>query len=318
MEKDFTTFERQIEILKERNLKFGSEETALAALRRFGYYNIINGYKDQYVEIIDGVEKYKDGVTFEQIYSLYNLDKSIRNAVMEAVLEVEDILRTATAHIIAENFGAKESEYINRKNYRLGKKRGSKYPLDSIFDKFNKILNDDSQPYKHYRETYGNIPPWILLKGASFGNIANFIKLQQPEIKNKIISLVYDVPESAIKSLPPFKELFMDTVFVSLDYRNRAAHGGRMYNYNTPATFRFNRILHTQFDISEADYRVGKGHTGLKTFARSLFIFDNKSTSTKLLTNMFIACRNHIDTYPKDLSFLDEIFDYSEIASTIK
>ena len=56
MDKDFTTFEEQVKILKRRGLKFTSEETALKALQRFGYYSIINGYKDPYVDIIAGKE----------------------------------------------------------------------------------------------------------------------------------------------------------------------------------------------------------------------------------------------------------------------
>lgn len=60
LDKNFTTFEEQINILKNRNLKFTSEESALTALKRYGYYNIINGYKDPYVDIIDDKEHYKD------------------------------------------------------------------------------------------------------------------------------------------------------------------------------------------------------------------------------------------------------------------
>ena len=99
-DKGFTTFEQQIKILKGRNLKFVSEETALIALRREGYYSIINGYKDPYVEIVDEKEMYREGVTFEQIYSLYSMDRQIRGRLMDAMLEFESNLRTAVAHTI--------------------------------------------------------------------------------------------------------------------------------------------------------------------------------------------------------------------------
>ena len=97
-EKKFKTFEEQIEILKLRDLKFGNEETALNALKRYGYYSIINGYKEPYISMIDGKEFYKEGITFEQVFSLYEMDKSICNAVMKTMLKVEDRLKTATAH----------------------------------------------------------------------------------------------------------------------------------------------------------------------------------------------------------------------------
>lgn len=111
-EKKFKTFDQQIEILKSRNLKFGSEETAINALKRYGYYSIINGYKDLYISEVDGKEIYKDGTTFEQIYSLYEMDKKICSAIVKTMLKVEDRLKTATAYVIAETFSEREKKNI--------------------------------------------------------------------------------------------------------------------------------------------------------------------------------------------------------------
>ena len=230
-DKNFTTFEEQINILKRRNLIIGNEEAAIDALKRYGYYNIINGYKEPFViasENSDDEEKYKDGITFEEIYALFLLDRNIRISVMDAMFDVEDHLRTATAHVIAEAFTADQNKYLDRKNYKLGNKvndHGS-YTIDAIFNKFTNILADNTQPVKHYREDYGNVPPWILLKEASFGNIVNFIKVQKGPQKRKIISLIYGFPVSLIASNADVYNMFMDTIFICLDYRNFSAHGG--------------------------------------------------------------------------------------------
>lgn len=306
-DKNFTTFEEQIEILKKRNLKFNSEETALTALKRYGYYSIINGYKDPYVEMIDGEDHYKSGVTFEQIYSLYTLDRQIRNELMAAMLEVEDTLRTAVAHTLGEAFTADQNLYLERSNFRLGKKRNNKYQLDDIMKKFHKIGNDDVQPMKYYRETYGNIPPWILMKGASFGNLVNFIKLQKGPQKNRIISLTYNIPLSLVETSDDVKNVFMDTLFVCLDYRNRAAHGGRTYNFKTDATFRFSPLLHTHaMNISQAEYRVGIGVTDLITLTYALGFMDNRSPRLKLITAMDYFAKEHCNIYPNDLDYLKQ------------
>ena len=116
-DKNFTTFEQQINILKKRNLKFINEENAYHLLKRFGYYNIINGYKDPYItKQENGEEFYQDGVTFEQIFSLYQLDRNLRHAVINSMLEIEDNLRNVVAHIIAESFTAEEIKYLDRTN----------------------------------------------------------------------------------------------------------------------------------------------------------------------------------------------------------
>lgn len=302
MDKDFTTFEEQVKILKRRGLKFTSEETALKALQRFGYYSIINGYKDPYVDIIAGKEVYKEGVTFEQIYSLYRMDRGIRNALIASMLEVEDNLRTAVAHVLAETYGADQNLYLNPINFRSGK--SGKHQLNDILKKFNKIITDNDQPMKHYRETYGNVPPWILLKGASFGNLANFIKLQKGPQKEKILSLIYDSPLSFIQGRPEIKNLFMDTLFVCLDYRNRAAHGGRIYNFETKATFRYSPILHAKLKITPADYRAGKGASGLPTLLAAINFMDNREPAIYTEVSINYYLEKHLSLYPDDEVYL--------------
>ena len=306
-DKGFTTFEQQIKILKGRNLKFVSEETALNSLRRDGYYSIINGYKDPYVEIIDGKEEYKEGITFEQIYSLFSLDKQVRSRLMDSMLEFESNLRTAVAHTLGESFTADQTSYLSRKNFRLGKQRANgQYQLDDILTKFNKILLDDVQPIKHYRETYKNVPPWILLKGASFGNLVNFVKLLKPTEKERVISLMYDIPISIVNANDELKNLFMDTLFVCLDYRNRAAHGGRIYNYKSDSKFRYNKLLHNELNISPADCRVGNGDTGLVPLLGALKLIDNRNPFITLRVAFELFLEEHCDIYPEDKTYLEQ------------
>ncbi len=313
MEKDFTTFERQIEILKERNLQFVSEDSALATLKYFGYYNIINGYKDPYIIIKNDKEYFKDGVTFEQVYSLYRLDKDIRNGLLAAMLDIEENLRTAVAHTISEAFSANQKLYLKKENYRPGKKKKDGiYQIDEILNKFQKISNDDVEPIKHYREIYHNIPPWILLKGASFGNLINFVKLQKGPQKNRIVSLMYGMPIQIVEELPEIKDLFMDTLFVCLDYRNRAAHGGRIYNFETKSKFRFSTILHKKMQLSEGDYRKGKGNSGLSALVDSIYFLNNKDPYFKLLGYAKFFIEEHCKLYPNDKEYLSKFLKITD------
>lgn len=142
--------------------------------------------------------------------------------------------------------------------------------------------------------------------GTSFGNLVNFIKLQKGAQKDKIISLAYNMPLSFIQSTEDVKKLFMDTLFVCLDYRNRAAHGGRTYNFQTKSTFRFNQLLHTPLGISEADYRNGKGVSDLITLTEAIKFMDNKTAYYKLRAAMDYFSKEHCDIYPNDLDYLKD------------
>ena len=48
--KDFKTIDEQIDLLKSRNIIFEDEENAKKILLNNNYYNIINGYKDLFLD----------------------------------------------------------------------------------------------------------------------------------------------------------------------------------------------------------------------------------------------------------------------------
>lgn len=317
-DKNFTTFEEQIKILKGRKLTFINEEGAIDALRRYGYYNIINGYKDPYVHYIeeDGEQKefYNEGVTFEQVFSLYMMDRYLRSAVMDAMLEVEDNLKTVAAHTIGEVFSAELPVYLSRTNYKPGKPRkDGSFQIDGVMAKFQKVLDDEMiAPIQFYKDKYNNVPPWILFKGASLGNIVNFIKLQKSPQKTNIISLIYAIPYHFAEN-QEIRDLFMDTIFACLDFRNCVAHGGRTYNHCGKASFRYNKLLHSELDISEADYRNGKGKRGLIPLLAALKIFDNSNISRTLSQGVEFFAELHLEKYPDDEDYLAQFLPIENI-----
>ena len=72
--KPFADKIQQIDILKSRNLLFLDENKAKRVLMRYGYYEIVNGYKMFLLEDNSTRERYKSGATFEHLTALYELD----------------------------------------------------------------------------------------------------------------------------------------------------------------------------------------------------------------------------------------------------
>jgi len=60
-----------------------------------------SGYKSFLLNSLSEEEKFREGETFSHLLSLYQLDKEIRNGVIESTLEVELALRTAIAYVIS-------------------------------------------------------------------------------------------------------------------------------------------------------------------------------------------------------------------------
>ncbi|WP_263848974.1 Abi family protein [Limosilactobacillus equigenerosi] len=124
MNKPFLPVEKQIEQLKvERGLLFQNEESAKELLLRYGYYEIINGYKEHFMNSSkDDNEGFKEGTTFEHIYSLFTFDRNLRTQVMSSLETFELSLRQAVAYTVSENISYMQDEYMNRNNYTSGKK----------------------------------------------------------------------------------------------------------------------------------------------------------------------------------------------------
>ncbi len=298
--KPFSDFNKQIETLENRNLTILDRKAADFALRNYGYYEIVNGYKIFLLDESKTVETFLEKETFEHLVSLYNLDKQIRNLVMQATLEIELSLRTALAYTLAEDFGVLESDYLDRTKYNRGKfqRKHNKYQRDFLLDMLKDIAaNRPVEPLESYRSNHNHIPPWILLKETTLGNITNFIKILKGPQKDKVISLCTGLPNSQLSSAD--KALFIEILDLILAFRNRAAHGGRMFNYKASTSLSYHQKFHNEIKITPADYRNHKGERDLYTFFHSLALFENKA-GFDLLELCLYSIKEHDASYPKD------------------
>lgn len=310
--KPFKTIDEQIQILKSRGLNFENEAAARKLLMYYGYYEIVNGY---HKFLLESKEKFKKHEKFEHLFSIYLLDHNLQNAVLQSTLEVECLLKTALSYFVAKEYGHDERDYLKRTNYKSGnrlfhsdgtpkKARNGNdlFEIDVSFRKFNNIIKDNIEPFKHYREDHGHIPPWILFKGCSFGNIRHFYQLQVPAIKDSVMRTMMGFPETDIFALPDStKASFSDAIFVSQKFRNRAAHGGRIIGYKVGSqNIKFSQYLANKLKITEEDFKKGYGHGDYFSLFAYLCLFDNARPLSLLITHTIDALNDHLKLYPED------------------
>lgn len=310
--KPFKTFEEQIVILENRNLKFLNRDAAEPILATYGYYEIVNGYKD--VVLSDDGENFKDEITFEQLYSLFQMDRKIRTAVAEAMHELESHLQTTLSYVVAKHYTSKETEYLNRKHYATGKNYRGKYERDKLLDKCRKIRNDDIQPYQHYRDTYGNVPPWILIKGMNFGDLLLFYRLQKSEVKLEIISMMTDIPKELVTE--ELKNMITKMFYFCKSYRNRSAHDRRIYNYHlTKHELPYYQPFHDRMGISKETYETfDKGKSGLNVLFYILSWFKTYGKPWLQLNHKVVnAVKEHIKNYPEDEEFIISALEFERL-----
>ena len=140
---NYSTIEQQIKHLKDCHLIIEDEDYAKEQLLAYGYSNLIKSYREPYVISSDDCKIFRSGITFEQICSLYVLDKNLRNSVIAAMLDLEEHIKAITADVLASAFGVHQDDYLKFRNYRDKKKHNKNFTLSKIISDLKKAL----QPY---------------------------------------------------------------------------------------------------------------------------------------------------------------------------
>lgn len=213
--KEPKTFSQQIDILKKRGLNVSDEEKAEFILSNINYYR----FTAYLLQFKNQDNTYKEGITFEHIYSLYMFDKELRTLVLDILGSIEIAFRTYMAYTMAINHGA--IGYLKKENY-----------IDNYF--YNKFLltieeekkKNISKPFiRHHIDNYeGKLPSWVVVEIMTFGTLSklysNMIPSDKNYIKNNFCNLNVKILDSWLQSLTHL--------------RNQCAHYGRLYDYDLP------------------------------------------------------------------------------------
>lgn len=298
----FSSIDDQIKKLLSQNLIIDDIDYAKFKLELFGYSNLIKSYREPYVIKTETSIQYRSGVTFEQINSLYMLDKNLRNSVMSAMQDLEEHIKETAASVVAAAFGTNEENYLNYKNYRNKKKRKKRFTLPGILDTLKKTLDTDKNPISHYAEKYGNVPPWILFKSVYFSTIINFIDLFK---KDELVKLAHKLYSDDLDmSDDELCTLMIDTLFICLDYRNTAAHGGRIYNHKCNYVLRREKIFNSE---------IASVPSGFSQLLFLLSLMDYQSPYLFLHHSLEIQINDHCSNFPQDTTYLGQILNMNII-----
>ena len=249
---NYTTPTEQIGKLRSQNMIILNEDFAKEQLQQCGYSNLIKSYRDPYTLVSSNGRKiYRSGITFEQVLSLYTLDKNLRNAVMSAMLDLEEHIKEAAANVVASSFGVHQDRYLQFRNYRDKSKRKRRFSLAGILETMQKTLKTDKNPIFHYSSVHGIVPPWILFKSIYFS---------------------------------------------SLEYRNLAAHGGRIYNYECKNKLRVIQNTNSNFH-------------GFSLLLLLLSFFKYSSPFEILNDALTKELNRHCNLFPEDITYLGQILN---------
>lgn len=301
---DFKTFEEQLDILKSRNLIIENDEETIAILKTENYYNIINGYKAPFLKSNSGKEDFKDNVTFNEIFLLYQFDRAIRSIIFKSILQVENTLRTQISYVFSKYHNS--ANYLCYNNFETLLNGGTEKPVAERAIKIHSLISNlqrdisSSIKYKeyikHYVIDYGYVPLWVLVNAIPLNRLSSFYRVMNQSERIEV-SQYWNIMEKDLRQ------------FISklANFRNLCAHDERIYcSYDD--TIIPDNDVHQLFNI---DKDGSNNYTKGKTDLFSLVIVLKKLLPPPDFTNFYNQLNGRIISLSTKLNSIqiDEIFN---------
>lgn len=238
--KPFRTIQEQVDLLQARGMKV--DEKTPEVLMREGYYSIVNGYKDPFIDAERtaqaGEDRYVEGSKFSDLCALYTFDRELRSLTFMYLILAEAKVKTAVAYTFSEahrspNDYLLQSSFCSEQEF-VPTSDGTEYAkevsgLTGILGR--RAEKSDSGFVSHYRDTYGPVPLWVLVNDLTFGNIEHFFNLMKPAEQRGVCKMIVaSTGRTGSKRLGYFDE---KKAIVSIEtlvkFRNVCAHDERLY-----------------------------------------------------------------------------------------
>lgn len=280
-QKVFKTIDEQIDILRNRGMVINDIDKAKELLLRENYF-FINGYRHIFIKN-KKEGNFIPGVTFEELYAVFQFDRSFRNLLFKNLLIVENNLKSIISYELSRKYGIKEKDYLKPSNFTQDIKKVRQ--VNDVLNKIKRQIKLNGRQHTatlHYLSNYGYVPLWILVKLLSFGMINELYSILKIEDKLNIAQY-YNLDVETLETY----------IALLSNYRNLCAHEDIVYEHRTqrhiPDTrYHFSLSIPTMND----EYIYGKNDI----FAVVIML------KTMLNENDFVDFINEISY---DLSILD-------------
>ncbi len=258
--KPFLSYSQQIDkLMNDKNLQISNKAYAEETLKHISYFALISGYKDLYQN--PTTKKYKDGTSFEEIVALYKFDENLRELFLKYLLFFEINMRSLISYYFTQTHGVLQSAYLTTTNFDFTASKKTR--VLKLIDIFNKAITSKDCAYiKYQRDTYNNVPLWVLVKELTFGNISIMYFCLSQSMQSKISKNFDKINESDMAQY----------LKVLSKFRNVCAHNERLFSYRTRDSIP-DTTLHRKLEIPKQGTQFVNGKQDLFAVVISLRYF---------------------------------------------
>lgn len=309
-DKPFKTYDEQIKILLSRNINIPDYDFVRMVLSSLSYYTIINGYKDTFLSI-PGTDNFIKGTNFNDLYTLHMIDTNVSSIVFKNILFVEQYLKTKIAYLVSEQYGVytnpkdlsncNPEDYLYRNNYGRSD-RGRNNILRQLKETLSSDRINDS--VAHYANIRNHIPPWILVTNITFGLTIKWYNILSSSDKTRICSEFLQTPDLSIDEKKEFISISLDLL---RRYRNKIAHGNRIFNLSGLPALPKKQLLDLSHNVLlSSEYNKNIGKSDLFAVILTCFILiDNRYILTNFMSDLIYTLNPYANIRMNGKSILE-------------
>lgn len=245
--KTFKSLDEQIDILQSKGLIINDIPYAKEILLRENYF-FISGYRLLFVESVTN-KLYLPGTTFEELYSMFQFDRHIRNIIFKNLLIIENNVKSIMSYTLSSKFGIRENDYLNPKNFIND--RSKRRQIDDLLRKMKRqirVNGGQNSATLHFMDNYGFVPLWVAVKVLSFGIVSELYSILKIDEQEAIANDLHVSKDNLINYLP-----------ILSNFRNLCAHEDILYDHKAQRSID-NTIYHDKLNIPKlnSEYIYGK------------------------------------------------------------
>ena len=224
--KEYKNSNELLDYIISKGVSVNNKEDALNKIKTYSYYSIINTYKDVFKNTNN---EYKKNVSFDEIYALFEFDKNLRSIFLKYSLEIEIILKSLLAETLSSRYGIKD--YLIKENFDdTVNETIITESINVIEDEINK-QNGKHEAVTHYIDEYGFVPPFVLTKILTLGELSKlYAMLKQSDRQS--ISKNFKLSDKVLK------QIIINMTMI----RNICAHNDRLFCFHSKFRISFKYI----------------------------------------------------------------------------
>lgn len=265
MTKEFKNIDKQVKLLKERNIVINDKEKEQVKryLLNNNYYSVINQYSKFFISGKDAKDLYDNNVSFGNIKAVHQFDKAIKRIFLTSIIEVEHQFKSIISYRYTEHFKNDLNSYLKLENYEYSNV-DEMNEVRKLINKIDKIILDkqrdpNQNSIKHYINTNsGVVPFWVLSNYLTLGHLVYLYKYLPTRIKENVNKdLSYFVSDN--KQDKRTNYINSNTIYLTIEnirqVRNIVAHNNMLLKYKCEYDTPYNADIHQVYNIKNSDNR---------------------------------------------------------------